>query len=230
MLVLVFALEFARDRQDEESEDGDEPAEEPGPAAAGTTTAGRARAGGLPWRPDRGGFYIAVTRRSGAERDRPRLIAAGRPLARCVPATPPRPSGRSPADRQVTTLRHGRRRKPWLPIAPGARRRCPRVLQNASLQSGFAARGIELLQRVERCCRQPPPHAAIGRRERALSCVLMPGRPARRAAQPNLNRSDTTPIPTEYKASKRPLRSQWVGVEPCVRFRRTSSNGGELHQ
>jgi hypothetical protein len=54
-----------------------------------------------------------------------------------------------------------------------------------------------------------PEHKA----ERAFRSVLMPGRPARRAAQPNLNVSDSTQIPTEYKGSKRPrsgtLRLCW---------------------
>jgi len=78
---------------------------------------------------------------------------------------------------------------------------------------------------------QPPPHAAIGRRRRALLLRADAWPPHPRAAQPNLNSSDTTPIPVEYKWVQKPafaVRSQRVGVEPCVRFRGTSSNDGEL--
>ena len=109
---------------------------------------------------------------------------------------------------------------------PEARRHCPQVLQNASLKSGFAARGIELLQWVRTVAAATTPHAAIARCQ--LRADAWPPRP--RAAQPNLNRSDTTPIPTEYKGPRDRVRvrSECVGVEPCVRFRRTSSNGGEL--
>ena len=52
---------------------------------------------------------------------------------------------------------------------------------------------------------QPPPHAATGRRERVLLLGADAWLPCPRAEQPNLNPSDATPIPTEYKgASQRP--------------------------
>ena len=73
---------------------------------------------------------------------------------------------------------------------------------------------------------QPPPHAAIGRCRRALLLRADAWPPHPRAAQPNLNSSDTTPIPAEYKCVQKTafaVRSERVGVEPCVRFRRTSS-------
>jgi len=46
------------------------------------------------------------------ERDQPGLIAAAAPLGRCVPPTWTRPSGRAPADRQVTAD------LPWSPSQP----------------------------------------------------------------------------------------------------------------
>jgi hypothetical protein len=77
---------------------------------------------------------------------------------------------------------------------------------------------------------QPPPRAAIGRRERALSSALMPGCPA------GGRRSQTSTHPTllrsqpNTRGSRRPHTGMLriVGVEPWVRYRRTSSNGGEL--
>jgi hypothetical protein len=78
---------------------------------------------------------------------------------------------------------------------------------------------------------QPPPHAADGRRRRARLLRADAWPPHPRAEQPNLNSSDTTPIPVEYKWVQKPafaVRSERVGVEPCARFRRISSNDGEL--
>ena len=99
---------------------------------------------------------------------------------------------------QPLTAFSGERDRPGL-IA-GARAHFPRVLQNASLKSGFAARGIQLLQwsdvaaATTPTCRHRPPRA----RSSLCADAWLP-RP--RTAQPNLNPSDTTPIPTEYKAS-----------------------------
>jgi hypothetical protein len=90
------------------------------------------------------------------------------------------------------------------PLSQTSRGRCPHRLQNASLRSGLDTRGIELLQRVDRCCCNHPHMPPIGRRERAISLCADAWPPRPRTAQPNLNRSDTPPIPTEYTASNRP--------------------------
>jgi hypothetical protein len=113
------------------------------------------------------------------ERDRPGLIAAVAPVGRCVPATRASPSGLSPADRQVTTHRHDRRRNPCSPIAARSQTRLPTgtakrfaEIQLCGAWHRAPAEGRTLLL-------QPPPRTAIGRRERALSSTLMPGCPAR---------------------------------------------------
>jgi hypothetical protein len=116
---------------------------------------------------------------SSGERDGPGLIGAVAPLGRCLPATRARPSGPSPAYRQVTTHHHGRRRKPCSPIAARNETPLPTGTANASLKSGLAARRNRAPAMGRTSLLQPPSHAAIGRRERALSSALMPGRPTR---------------------------------------------------
>ena len=133
---------------------------------------------------------------SSGERDRPGLIAAIAQLGRRVPATRARPSERSPADRQVTAQPPWSRSRAVLTdhrperdaTAHRYRKRCAEIRLCGAWHKAPAV--------GRRCCRTTP-HAAIGRRERALCSALMPGRPSRGPAQPNLNPSDTTPIPAE---------------------------------
>ena len=79
-------------------------------------------------------------------------------------------------------------------------RRCAQVLQDASLKSEFAARGKSFCKGQRWCCNSPhvPPSAAASALFSLGADAWLP-RP--RAAQPNLNPPDTTPIPTERKAS-----------------------------
>ena len=143
------------------------------------------------------------------ERDRPGLIAAVAPLARCVPTTRARPSGRSPADREVTAHRHRRRRASCSPIATGSDTPPPNGHCRRFAITGVAACGIELLQAGRTLLLQPPPHAAIGRRERALSSALMPGRPARG------RRSQTSTRPKLLRSQPN-TRGQSDRVRACI--------------
>ena len=110
-----------------------------------------------------------------------------------------RPSGRSPADRRLTNCRHGRRRTACSPTAARGRRQpagyCKRFAENRLCGAWHRALAVGRTLLL-----QPPPRAAIGRRERALLFGADAWPPRPRAAQPNLNPPDTTPIPTEYKA------------------------------
>jgi hypothetical protein len=108
----------------------------------------------------------------------------------------------------------------------------PRVLQERAAESRLCGAWHRTPAAGRTSLLRSPPHAAIGRRERAraLSSALMPGRPARRrrsqtSTGPTLLRSQPK---TRHPTSPRSGRLRCVGVEPCVRFRRTSSNGGEL--
>ena len=91
---------------------------------------------------------------------------------------------------------------------PEARRHCPQVLQEASLKSGFAARCIELLQWVGRCCCNHPTcrHRALLAPRR---CLAAP--PAGGAAKPQRVRHYSDP--NRIQGSKRPrsgtLRMRW---------------------
>jgi hypothetical protein len=70
---------------------------------------------------------------------------------------------------------------------------------HASLKSGRGEGATRILQWGHTLLLQPPSHAAAGRWERAFLLCADVWLPHPRAAQPNLNRSHTTPIPTEYK-------------------------------
>ena len=108
-----------------------------------------------------------------------------------------------------------------LPAAGSVRSRArsirPRALRSASLKTGLDTGGIQTPAAGRLLLVQPPPHAANGRRERALSVCAdaWPYRP--RTAQPTLNQAETTPIRTEYKSIARiphSVPSQSVDAEP----------------
>jgi hypothetical protein len=88
------------------------------------------------------------------------------------------------------------------------------VWHTAPARGGFAAVTTP-------ACRHRPPRARF-----SLRADAWPPRP--QAAQPNLNPSDTTPIPTEYKGVEKAAFGYAQNVLTLSRFRRTSSNGGEL--
>ena len=128
------------------------------------------------------------------ERERRGLIAAAAPLARGVPATRARPSERSPADRQVTAHRHGRRRKPCSPITARSETPLPTGTANACAEIRLCGAWHRAPAVGRTLLPQPPPHAAIGRRERVLSSELMPGAPpAGGAAKPQQVRHYSDP-------------------------------------
>ena len=153
-------------------------------------------------------------------------------IRRRVPATRARPSERSPADRQVTAHRHGRGREPCSPIAARSETPLPTGTANACAEIRLCGAWHRVPAVGRTLLPQPPPHAAIGRRERVLSSALMPGCPARG------RRSQTSTGPTLLRSqptTSGPRDRVWVrlecgGVEPCVRFTRASSNSGELEQ
>ena len=112
-----------------------------------------------------------------------------------------------------------------LPAAGSVRSRArsirPRALRSASLKTGLDTGGIQTPAAGRLLLVQPPPHAANGRRERALSVCADAWLPRPRAAQPNLNPLDTTPIPTEYKRPTSP-RS---GTLSALALSRPSASG-----
>jgi len=112
-----------------------------------------------------------------------------------------------------------------LPAAGSVRSRArsirPRALRSASLKTGLDTGGIQTPAAGRLLLVQPPPHAANGRRERALSMCADAWLPRPRAAQPNLNPLDTTPIPTEYKSPTSP-RS---GTLSALALSRPSASG-----
>jgi hypothetical protein len=123
------------------------------------------------------------------------------------------PSPRSPSQAVLTN------RRP-------KRRHCPQVLQRSSLNPALPGAayssytGWTLL-------RKPPPHAAIGRRERALSFALMPGCPTRgrrsqTSTRPTLLRSQPN---TRGPGGRARVRSERVGVEPRALFQAPGEPG-----
>ena len=72
--------------------------------------------------------------------------------------------------------------------------------------------------------RRLSPRAAVRRREHRSRCALMLAAPPA-AAQPNLNPSDATPIPSDTERSANPIRirSEGVDVETGARFRHSGA-------
>jgi hypothetical protein len=156
------------------------------------------------------------------------LMKPAKSVRRCVPATRAGPSGRSPADRQLTTHRHGGRRTACSPIAarsqtPPPTGHCKRFAEIRLCCAWHRAPAV-----VGRCCYNHPHVPPSAARERALLLRADAWPPRPRAAQPNLNPPDTTPIPTEYKGVEKAAFGYAQNVLTLSRFRRTSSNGGEL--
>ena len=86
------------------------------------------------------------------------------------------------------------------------------VLRSSSLNSGLGAGGIQTPAVGRPLLLQPPPHAAIGRRERTFSLCADAWPPHPRTAQPNLNPPDPTPIRTECNSNTRIPRSGLLGT------------------
>jgi hypothetical protein len=144
------------------------------------------------------------------ERCRSRCITVVVPSRRCVSATRAGSSGRSPADGQFMFAAPGPRREPFRrpPLKPAAAKPMPAVAAKCLAEIGAwcARHGTRAVGRM--LLLQPTPHMPPS----AAASALFPPRP--RAAQPNLNASDTTPIPTDRRRlrDRVRVRSEYVDV------------------